>query len=192
MYKTIALVGFLALVWIGYVAWPLYDLFALVRAIEDRNISTVTRHVDFGRVRASLTNQVIAAYVRRTGIVITPRQQQMAAAVSIADPIVSKLITPEALSDFLAAGWPLMVMSDPPPNTIGIDSNTIGTIRQVFVAAEYGVGRFEVAAPVVLPPAQRFGLTFRLLNWRWRLVGMVLPEHIRDLFADELIKALRK
>jgi hypothetical protein len=110
MYKTIALVGFLALVWIGYVAWPLYDSFALVRAIEDRNISTVTRHVDFGRVRASLTNQVIAAYVRRTGIVITPRQQQMAAVVSIADPAVSKLISAEALSDFLAVGWPVMVI----------------------------------------------------------------------------------
>jgi hypothetical protein len=189
----IATVVVLSLIVIGYTAWPLYDLFVLVRAIETRDVGTVTRHVYFDRVRISLTNQLVAAYVRRTGIQISPLARSMAAAaLGIADPIVNKLISPEALSELLALGWPVPVLPDPPPGTIGIRGSTIGTIWQVFGNSEYGLGRFEVAAPTALPPAATLQLTFRLLQWRWRLVAVTLPENIQNLLADELIKATRR
>jgi hypothetical protein len=44
MRKTVATVIILGLVWIGYTAWPLYDLLALVRAMETRDVHTVTQH----------------------------------------------------------------------------------------------------------------------------------------------------
>src|SRR5262245_42028139 len=95
-------------------AWPIYDLLILVRALDNRNISTVQEHLDFGRIRASFTSQIVATYVRRTGVKITPRVQQLAAlGFSIADPVVNKLISPEALSELLSEGWPIAV-SDPP------------------------------------------------------------------------------
>jgi hypothetical protein len=53
MRKTIATVVFLSLTVIGYTAWPLYDPFELVRAIETRDVDTVTRHVYFDQVRIS-------------------------------------------------------------------------------------------------------------------------------------------
>jgi len=77
MRKTMATVIVLGLVWIGYTMWPLYDLFVLVRAIETRNVQTVTRHVYFDVVRVSLTSQVVAAYVQRTGIQISPLARNM-------------------------------------------------------------------------------------------------------------------
>jgi hypothetical protein len=173
MRKTIATVIILGLLWIGYTAWPLYDLLVLVRAMEIRDVDTVTRHVYFDAVRVSLTNQVVAAYVRRTRINISPLAQSMAAgALGIANPIVSKLISPEALSELLGIGWPVTVGSDPPPGTVGITRSTIGTIWQIFENSEYGFARFEVAAPSVLPQQQRFRLAFRLLQWRWRLVAI--------------------
>jgi hypothetical protein len=193
MRKTIATLVVLSLILIGYAAWPLYDLLVLVRAIETRDVGTVTQHVYFDQVRISLTDQVVAAYVRRTGIQISPLARSMAAAaLSIADPVVKKLISPEALSELLAVGWPVAVVPDPPPGTIGITRSTMGTVWQVFGNSEYGLGRFEVAAPAALPPQQRFGLTFRLLQWRWRLVAVTLPENIQNLLADELIKATRR
>jgi Protein of unknown function (DUF2939) len=193
MRKTIATLVVLSLILIGYTAWPLYNLFVLVRAIETRDVDTVTRHVYFDQVRISLTNQVVAAYVRRTGIQISPLARSMAAAaLGIADPIVNKLISPEALSELLAVGWPVPVLPDPPPGTVGITRSTIGTIWQIFGNSEYGLGRFEVTAPAVLPPQQRFQLTFRLLQWRWRLVAVTLPENIQNLLADELIKVTRR
>jgi hypothetical protein len=161
-------------------------------AIETRDVGTVTRHVYFDAVRVSLSNQVIAAYARRAGIQISPLAQSMAAAaLGIADPIVKKLISPEALSELLAVGWPATVVPDPPPGTVGITRSTIGTIWQIFGNSEYGIGRFEVSPPALLPPPQRFRLTFRLLQWRWRLVDVTLPENIQNLLGDELIKAMR-
>src|SRR5262249_28111848 len=53
-----------------------------------------------------------------------------------------------------------------------------------------GLARFEVAAPSPLPQQQRFRLTFRLLQWRWRLVAVTLPENIQNLLGDELAKVL--
>jgi Protein of unknown function (DUF2939) len=73
MRKTMAAVLVFGLVWIGYLAWPLYDLLVFLHAIETRDVDTVTRHVYLDSVRISLTNQVVAAYVRRTGIQIGPR-----------------------------------------------------------------------------------------------------------------------
>jgi len=192
MRKTIATVVTLVLVWLGYTAWPLYDLWVLVHAMENRDVSTVTRLVYFDAVRVSLTNQVMAAYVRRTRINISPFAQSVAAgALGIANPIVHKLISPEALSELLGMGWPVTVNSDPPPGTVGITERTIGTIWQIFNNSEYGFARFEVAAPSVLPRQQRFRLTFQLLQWRWRLVAVTLPENIQNLLGDELAKALR-
>src|SRR5215475_7326140 len=192
MRKTIATVVILVLIWIGYTAWPLYDLLVLVHAMETRDVGTVTRHVYFDAVRASLTKQVVAAYVRRTRINISPFAQSMAAGtLGIANPIVQKLISPEALSELFGMGWPVTVNSDPPPGTVGITERTIGTLWQIFRNSEYGFAWFEVAAPAVLPPQQRFRLTFRLLQWRWRLVAVTLPENIQNLLGDELAKALR-
>ena len=164
MRKTISAVAILGLVWIGYTAWPIYDLLVLVRAMEARDVDTVTRHVYFDAVGMSLTNQVVAAYVRRTRINISPLAQSMAAsALGIADPIVNKLISPEALSELLGVGWPVTVVSDPPPGTVGITRRTIGTIWQIFENSEYGFARFEIT----------------------------LPENIQNLLGDELAKALR-
>jgi hypothetical protein len=143
-------------------------------------------------VRKSVTSQIIAAYPRRTGAHISPLAQSMAAAaLAIADPVVNKLISPEALSELLAVGWPVAVLPDPPPGTVGITPSTIGSVWQIFGNSEYGIGRFEVTAPAQLPAQQRFGLTFRLLQWRWQLVGVTLPDNIQNLLADELVKAMQ-
>jgi hypothetical protein len=114
-----------------------------------------------------------------------------AAALGIADPVLNKLVSPEALSELLLVGWPVTVVPRPPPDTGGISMNTIGTIWQIFGNSEYGIGRFEVSAPSALPQQQRFGLTFRLLQWRWQLADISLPETIQNLLADELIKTMK-
>jgi len=111
-------------------------------------------------------------------------------ALGIVDPIVKKLIFPEAMSELLGVGWPVTVVSDPPPGTVGITRGTIGTIWQIFENSEYGLARFEVTARSALPQRQRFCLTFRLLQWRWRLVAVTLPENIQNLLGDELAKVL--
>jgi Protein of unknown function (DUF2939) len=192
MRKTILTLAVLGLTWLGYVAWPLYDLYVLVRAFEARDVETVTRHVYFDSVRRSIADQVVAAYVRRSGIQVSPLVQGMAgAAFAIADPIVGKVISPEALSQFLTTGWPVTVVPEVPRDAVGISSKSLGNAWQVFVASEYGLGRFNVSLPQSLSSPRRFGLEFRLLQWRWRLTGLVLPESIQNALADELAKLVK-
>src|SRR5262249_8309435 len=132
MRKMAATILILGVVSIGYPAWPIYDLFVRVRAIETHDVDTVTRHVYFDAVRISLTNRVVDAYVRRTGIQIGPLRRNIAAA-AIANPVVEKLISREALSQLLAIGWPVTVVPDgPPPGTIGLTPNTIAPLCQLF------------------------------------------------------------
>jgi hypothetical protein len=163
----------------------------MVRAIDERDLPTVVRHVNFDRVRVLLTEQVVAAYMRRSGVKPNLLAQQ-AFAAGILNPVVNKLVSPEALSDLLAVGWPVAVAPNPPPGTLGINQKTLGTAWQIFGASNYGIGRFEVSAPMELLPPNRFRLTFQLLAWRWQLARVILPENIQNLLADELIKATRE
>jgi hypothetical protein len=191
MRKTILGIVALALIWIGYLAWPLHDLLQLARAIERRDIATVRRHVDFHRVRQSFTQQIVEAHLRRTGTRPNPLLQ--GAAISLADPIVAKLITPETLTELLRIGWPAGVMpdADRPPETIGISVEALGSLWAVFASSDYGINRFEVTVPIALPPDKAFGLRFRIANWRWRLTAIVLPENVRVVLADEIIKSTK-
>src|SRR5438132_10708694 len=130
--RTLLTLAILGLVWIGYLAWPVYDLFVLIRAIETHDVNTVTRRVYFDAVRLSLTNQVLDAYLPRSGIAIGPLRRNIAAA-AIADPVVQKLISVEALSQLLTLGWPATVVSDAPaPGTVGRTTNSIGAFWQTL------------------------------------------------------------
>ena len=51
--------------------------------METHDVGTVTRLVYFDAVRVSLTNQVMAAYVRRTRINISPFAQSVAAGAGL-------------------------------------------------------------------------------------------------------------
>ena len=182
----------LGLMWLGYIAWPLYDLYALVNAFEKRDVQTVVRHVYFDSVRRSLADQILAAYVQRTGVQLSPRLQGMAAtALVIAEPVLSKVISPEALSEFLTTGWPIRVVPEVPPGTIGISSEDLVNAWQVFAASEYGFARFSISLPQSVSPTYRFTLTFKLLRWHWELTSITLPESIQNLLADELVKAMK-
>jgi hypothetical protein len=189
MRKTILIIITLILVWIGYVAWPLYDLFQLARAVGHGDVAAITRRVNFARVRASFTQQIVEAYLQRSGI--RPGPLVPGAVASIADPIVAKFVTPEALAELLRDGWPRTALSQQPRDAVGISVEGLGTVWELFAASDYGIGRYEVRVPVSFPPERAFGVQLRLAQWRWRLYAVRLPEHIRFLLADEIIKSTK-
>src|SRR5882672_6473031 len=189
MRKTILFLAVLALAWIAYLAWPAYDLSQFVRAVERGDATTAGRYVNLARVRTSLTEQITEAYLQRTGARSGPLVH--GAVGALADPIVYKLISPEAFTDLLRIGWPRAVVPEPPSNSSGITLAGLGTAWQLFAAAEYGIGRYEVTVPVAAPPERAFMLQFRLAQWRWQLAAVRLPEPIRLLLADEVIKSTK-
>ena len=102
---------------------------------------------------------------------------------------MNKLISPEALTELLRIGWPRAVLPEAPSNTSGITLAGLGTTWQLFAASEYGIGRYEVSVPVGAPPERAFMLQFRLAQWRWQLAAVRVPESIRLLLAEEIIKS---
>ena len=194
MRKTIVTIIVLALIALGHTAWPFYDLYKFIGAIENGNVAEVRQSVDFTAVRQSLTQQIVAAYFRRTGAKLNPLVQSIAAsaATSVADPIVAKLMTPEAFVDFLKKGWPTAAFPDgAPPGIVGISTDSFGTAWQTFVNTEYGFGRFDIVVPITAPSERQFNLRFRLSQWRWRLKAIGLPASVQDQFADELVKSVK-
>jgi hypothetical protein len=194
MRKTIITIIVLALIALGHTAWPFYDLYRFIRAIESSDVAEVQQSVDFTAVRQSLAQQIVTAYFRRTGAKFNPLMQSMAAAAatSVADPIVAKLMTPEALIDFLKNGWPTAAFPDGgPPGIVGISADSFGTAWQTFSSTEYGFAKFDIVVPLGAPPERQFNLRFRLSQWRWRLKAVGLPASVQDQFADELIKSMK-
>ena len=190
MRKTIVTVIVLVLLTLGYVAWPFYDLYRFVGAVDRGNVAGIMRAVDFVAVRQSLATQIVLAYLRRSGTRLNPLAQNAAMAVagSLADPLLARIMTPEALLDFLKNGWPTATLPD---STAGISRNALGTAWQTFANSEYGFGRFDVVAPVAAPTDRQFQLRFRLSKWQWQLKAIRLPGPVQDQFADELIKSLK-
>ena len=194
MRKTTITIIVLVLLTLGYAVWPFYDLYRFVGAVERGDVARVTRAVDFIAVRQSLAQQIVLAYLRRTGTRLNPLAQGAATAVagSLADPMLARLMTPEAFIDFLKSGWPTAALPDAgPAGMAGISRNALGTAWQTFANSDYGFGRFDVVVPVTAAPDRQFNLRFRLSKWRWQLKAITLPGPVQDLLADELIKSMK-
>jgi signal transduction histidine kinase len=197
---TLRAFALLAALWIAFVAWPFFALYELAAAIQNRDGTTVARRINVPAVRQSLTGQIAATYLRITGrearLGVLTRGVAVAAATSVADPIVAKLLSTDALLELLHSGWPKHVLSEEPATVWGapgqgsivqgLTSLSFGNLWRVFVQSEQGLRRFDVGVPIDAPPARRLKLQFRLTHWVWKLAGIELPEELRVRLAREL------
>jgi hypothetical protein len=182
----------LGVAWVGYLAWPIRDLVKLTRALDSGDVAAVVEYVDFPAVRQSLTEQIVDAYLKQTGKRVSPLLRGAArSATSIADPVVGRIITPEAFAEFLRSGWPKAVVAERPRDAVGLTFDNLGTAWRIFADANYGIRRFDIAIPTSLPANRQFRFRFRLKQWRWQLSGIVLPESIQILLADALANAVK-
>jgi Protein of unknown function (DUF2939) len=201
---TLRTLALLAAVWIAFVAWPFFALYELATAIQNRDGVTVARRINVPAVRHSLTEQIAATYLRITGrearLGVLTRGVAVAAATSIADPIVAKLLSTDALLELLHSGWPRQVLSEQPTAVSeglghgsivrGLTSVSFGNLWRVFVQSEQGFRRFDIGVPIDAPPTRRLKLQFRLTHWVWKLAGIELPEELRVRLARELMRQI--
>lgn len=195
---TFSTVAVIAGLWIAYAAWPFFTLYGLANAVQSRDSAAVARYVNFPAVRRSLTEQIAFTYLGLTGRDGRPEQPSrgiaVAAITSIADPIVARLISAEALMVLLERGWPTSVLPDRTTSFEGLSSGSasVGNVWQVFVHSDQGLRHFEIGVPTGQPPQRQFKLQFRLIAWSWRLSAIELPEEIRIRLARELIRQIER
>ena len=190
---TIGIGTSLLILWLAYAVWPFFTVYRLADAVQARNVAAVSELVDFPALRRSLTAQIVRTYLRLTGKAGRPgsilEQFSLGVGASVADPIVAKLISPEALLDLLHNGRLSGVFPDIVPPIEGLSSETLGNVWRVYANSELGIARFFIAVPIDKPPVEGFRLGFCLTGWRWKLCSAELPEQLQLRLAQEISKS---
>jgi hypothetical protein len=179
--------------WLAYTIWPFIEVYRLANSVQARDAAAVSQKIDFDALRASLTTQIAATYLRLTGKTGRPgsvlERFVVGVAASVVDPLVAKLISPDALLELLQNGNPTGVFSDNAPRMQGLSLEALGSVWRAYVNSEFGIARFLILVPVDKPASDSFRLQFCLTGWAWKLCGIELPQQLQDRLAQEIIKA---
>lgn len=176
---------------IGYAAWPFRAAYDFVAAVRSRDAAAIAQRVNFPAVRFALTQQIVIAYLQLSGkeprLGPFGREIAVAAVASVADPIVARLVSPEALVEFLEKG-PAGAGASTGNVMQGLGSGSVDTAWRLLTHSQWGFRRFALSLPVDAPPPRRFKLRFRLTNWTWKLSAVDLPEELRARLVQELVR----
>src|SRR4051794_26113982 len=96
MLKIIVTIFVLALLTCGYAVWPFLALQRFAVAIQTNDPEEIRQTVDLVSLRLGFAQQVVDTYFRKTGTRPILRAFAADPAVSIADPLILKLVTPAA------------------------------------------------------------------------------------------------
>jgi hypothetical protein len=188
MRKTLAVCVLLLLVWVAWVAWPFLALQGLVRAVEQRDPAALGRYIDLPSLRRDLSSQVFEAYGRITGSPIPRGGVAGAIAANVAEPLLERFASPEALVELLRGGAPAAAQGEPSLNLPSLRASAAGDPWQVFLTSELGFDRFAFSYPSGTPRLQQFRLEWKLSGWQWKLFAVKLPAAVVERLARELAK----
>ena len=154
-----------------YAVWPFYGMYKLSAAVEARNAAAVEDLVDFPSLRRSLAQQIVGAYLKITGRGSGLGQMGTAIATSIgasiADPMVAKLVNPEALIALLNKGS--TGEGNNGPNLIApMATSSFSNLGKLWWNSEYSGANFYASLPPDAPSPQQFRVRLRLLQWKWK------------------------
>lgn len=180
----------LGLLLVGYTAWPFYGLYKLASAVETRDVAVLRELIDARALRLSLARQISGAYLEAKGNASQRGGLGSGMGSAVAETLLAELITPEALADLLSKGsaGPFTPAGAAAPLT----RSALGSAWKVWLHSDYGIGTFSVTLPPDVPAPQRFELQLRLLQWKWKLFGIQIPEELRRHVANEWIKRERR
>ena len=87
-----------------YISSPLIALHGIASAVEAQDAAALSERLEFPALRRSLTKQIVAEYLKLTGKKLPIQAMARTLVVSVADPIVARLMTVRAILDLLGKG----------------------------------------------------------------------------------------
>jgi len=140
LWTTVVLIVLL----VAYFAWPLVGFYSLALAVES------SERVDFPSLRRSLSQQVIAEYLKLTGKdkELGRFRTGIASGVgaALAEPVVAQFLNPETLLDFLNKGS-VKVGASISSEIAPFSGSTWRNAWGVWWHSEYGLTRFSAYLP---------------------------------------------
>jgi Protein of unknown function (DUF2939) len=170
-----------------YLTSAVVSVDALVRAAKAGNGAEVIARTNAERLRRSLVDQIVAAYLERTGQK-KPLERLLANTygASIADAMLQKMLTAENLTKLLQTG----VISGPDistsvvPNVLSIDTSSLleflGRIRPVKIT-EIAIRTSKSADPETYS-----AVSIHFEGTGWKLSGINLPRNVTRRLASAL------
>jgi hypothetical protein len=151
----------LFLVLVGYIALgPYLTLLKLKNAVAERDADAVSECLDYPALRQNLKEQVERAIKTQVGAATPLAALAAGVAVSVADGLVDRLVTPEGLAELMAGQKPALVSATP--------GSSAPTGRGLLDGATYGyasLGKFVVDVPT-RGGNIRFVLTRSGIGWK--------------------------
>src|SRR5262245_61331076 len=170
---SILVAGALCVLLVIYLASPLIVLHSVQSAVESKDAVTLAERIDFPALRRSLTKQIVEEYLKLTGKKLPLHAMGKRLAVSVADPVVARLMTVRALLDLLGkgdAGEKAKLPIERAPFT----STSFESLWRVWLNCDYRGRSFYVYLPPKKSRAEQFRAQLLLIGWRWRIVGLDL------------------
>jgi Protein of unknown function (DUF2939) len=191
--RALAIIAILLIGGAWFFVSPWIGLSTLAKAIASRDVPALEQRLDFTRLGRSIAPQVVWAYLNKTGrsneIGRFGSSMIAGASASIADPILGELLTATSVLNLLGTAQPrgrLHIAGA----VAALPGGEIGSLLRAIPNAEYGIGHFYLNVPTSAPVSEQYRLHLQVLRWNWKLVGIDLPEKVRDQMADELIRRI--
>lgn len=173
----------------AYLASPLIALQKIASAVETRDAVTLAERIDFPAVQRSFRKQIVAAYLELTGIRLPLGAFARRLAISVADPIVARLMTVRALLDLLGKGETGKegMRVDRAP----FSDDAFESVWRLWLNSDYLGRDFYVYLPPESARSDQFRMHLRLIRWRWMIVGIELPSKLTTKLARELVEVTK-
>jgi hypothetical protein len=175
---------------IAFVVWPVLGLKMLADAGAARDAARFMRLVDLSQLKRSLGGQIARSELKLSnpGRRLSPFALNLAtqAGMAAADALVVKIVEAESMFDILepskieSFGGPVAT-----PHALAFPN-----LRNVgkLLASDLRGRNFYVTVPLSAAPHQGYRLRLRLSQWKWKLAGIDLPDHIADHLAREVMR----
>ncbi|MGB3041700.1 MAG: DUF2939 domain-containing protein [Xanthobacteraceae bacterium] len=174
-----------------YYGSALYSLSHLATATRDGDGAAIVARTDLPRLSNSLSEQIVKAYLERVGatrrVGAMERMLVSGYGATVADALVSKLLTPENLTELLKAGR--LAETKTSPALKGLPSLT--DLQKINLLTQFG--RIHYINPVKLSirvskskdPEDATAIVLHRSSLTWKLAGIDLPRKVlRDIAAS--------
>ncbi|MGN6310992.1 MAG: DUF2939 domain-containing protein [Xanthobacteraceae bacterium] len=174
-----------------YYGSALYSLSDLAAATRNGNGAAIVARTDLPRLSSSLSEQIVKAYLERVGahrrVGAMERVLVGGYGATVADVLVSKLLTPENLTELLKAGQ--LAETKTSPALTGLPSLT--DLQKINLLTQFG--RIHYINPVKLSirvskskdPEEATAIVLHRSSLTWKLAGIDLPRKVlREIAAS--------
>jgi len=167
-----------------YVGSAVWSVKGLVEAAQSGNGPGIIARTDLPRLKRSLVDQIVRAYLGRQGAKLSLMERVLANTygASIADALVGKILTEENITKILRDGVVTEELPDAHmPALAGLDfSNTFGILRRL---SPVKIVEFEIALGNDAPSG---AISLHFEGNGWKLSGFNLPANAVRALAETL------